>query len=61
MSSIMRWRSGLIVLVVIGNSCLEVDETSILKTGDRARYNDLSPGENVRGSGTVQQAIAQAI
>src|SRR6516165_1125732 len=26
MSSIMRWRSGLTVLVVIGNSCLEVDE-----------------------------------
>src|SRR6516165_1716586 len=25
-SSIMRWRSGLTVLVVIGSSCLEVDE-----------------------------------
>jgi hypothetical protein len=34
----MRWRSGLTVLVVIGNSCLEVDETSILKTGHLAGY-----------------------
>ena len=39
MSSIMRWRSGLIVSVLIGNSCLgEVDDTSILKTGRPLRY-----------------------
>jgi hypothetical protein len=39
MSSIIRWRSGVIALVVIGNSCLdEVVDTSILKTGRFPRY-----------------------
>jgi hypothetical protein len=31
MSSIMRWRSGLIEHVVIGNSCLIEVETSIFR------------------------------
>src|SRR5438034_3659931 len=39
MSSIMRWRSGLTVSVLIGNSCLGwVHDTSILKTGHLARH-----------------------
>src|SRR5437870_4539896 len=40
MSSIMRWRSALTVSVVIGDSCLWLRwiDTSILKTGDLARY-----------------------
>src|SRR6266700_8059934 len=40
MSSIMRWRSALTESVVIGASCLGLRwiDTSILKTGDLARY-----------------------
>jgi hypothetical protein len=48
-SSIIRWRSGVIASVVMGNSVLdEVGDTPILKTGHSPRYPRSLPGDNAQ-------------
>jgi hypothetical protein len=60
MSSIMRWRNGLTVGVLMETPVLdEVDNTSILKTGNPATLSMISVLVNVLAERPLQRAIAQ--
>ena len=60
MSSIMRWRNGLTVGVLMETPLLdEVDDTSILKTGHPATLSMISTLVNVLAERPLQRAIAQ--
>jgi hypothetical protein len=60
MSSIMRWRNGLTVGVLMETPVLdEVDDTSILKTGHPATLSMISTLVNVLAERPLQRAIAQ--
>jgi hypothetical protein len=62
MSSIMRWRSGLMASVLMGTLLSEVDDTSILRKRPTVRHHcSLKCSPRSQKSRPLQRAIAAAI